>query len=124
MAKEWKIVSSQGGPSGAELIDCRLVQTEFGFEFEDPQKSKLSSKEGLMPILPFSFSEFEYKGHHWTITVDSAETSDDPSKKKNEATGRWKTGKPAPPDDEDGTWVAQAGGKGEDLPEDASSAYA
>jgi hypothetical protein len=120
MAKEWKIKSFEGGPSGSELIDCRLVETEFGFEFEDPEKSKLSSKEGLMPTLPFSFSEFEYKGHHWTITVDSTETG----KKKDEATGRWKTGKPKPPGDEDGTWVAQAGGKGEDLPEDASSAYA
>lgn len=120
MAKEWKIVKVEGGSRGSDLVGCRLIQTEFGFEFEKPDKSKLSSEGGLMPTLPFSFPEFEYDGHHWTITVDSTETG----KKDEEAIGKWKSKTIAPPDDEDGTWVAQAGGKGEEVKTDVSSASA
>jgi len=120
MSKEWKIVKTLGPSKGADLIGCRLVQTEFGFEFEKPDKSKLSSKSGLMPTLPFDFSQFDYKGSYWTITVEATETGKD----DKEAVGRWKTSKAGTPADEDGTWVAQAGGKGEEIDGEATAASA
>lgn len=109
MPKKWKIVSTTGGSPGADLIDCRLKETESGFEFEKPDKTKLSLTRGEMPTLPFSFPEFTYKDQSWVITV----TGIDLGKDEKEATGRWRV--PSPTNDEEGTWTGQAGGSGEEV---------
>ena len=113
----WTINSVSGGNDTSDLIGCKLKQTDTGFKFKDANNDTLVTS--TQTSLPLTFDSFPFEGYEWTITVDSITSG--PS--NNQASGSWSNNDPTVQGDEDGTWVAQAGGGvGEDDDEVAQGA--
>ena len=114
----WVINSSQGGNDNADLIGCKIKQTDTGFDFTDPDNDVLSSTTATSPT--FTFESIALDDHNWTVTVETL--TGGPG--NNQASGSWSNDDPTIQGVEDGTWVAQAGGgaeKGDDADDEIAS---
>ena len=118
--RKWKIFETKGNGVGGDLKGLLLEETATGFEIKDPEKQILASTFGMMPTLPFDFHDFDYAGNKWKIEVTGLELG----KGGHDAEGRWTRFGGVSPDDDDGTWTAQAGGHDEGAEEDVASAKA
>lgn len=113
----WRITSSEGGNDNADLIGCKLKETDTGFDFTDADNDVLASTTDTTP--PFTFTAFAMDDHNWTISVSTI--TGGPS--QNEASGTWSNDDPTIQGEEDGTWAGQAGGgEEEDTDERAQGA--
>jgi hypothetical protein len=116
---KWKIKKVDQG--GDDLIGCLLEQTDSGFEFKSPNHDPpLSTLSGLMPMLPFTFPDFPYEGHIWSITVEEINVG----KSGKDTLGSFTKNPDRPDEEEDGSWTADGTGKGADEDESATTAYA
>lgn len=111
MANEWTIRKGDvgGGKSGQELDGCSIRVNEAGTAYEFLAVVARTAGTEL-PTVPFTFAPFAYNGLVWNIEVQRLET--------DQAIGQWGNNKRTDsdaPQDESGTWTAQAGSG---LPED------
>lgn len=123
MPNLWKIKKGDvnGGPSGQLIEGVEVRQKADGSGYE----LIAILAETNDPNLPVKFPQFAYRGLIWNMELQNFEggsTGDQPQ-------GPWgnnaKKGSHGLPQDESGTWTAQAGsGLPEDGKEDAASAYA
>jgi hypothetical protein len=107
--KNWKIDFADGGNSASDLVGCRIRQTDNGYDFTNKNRELLASTHDAG--LPFSFVDFPYDNHTWTVTVLSLD---------NPATGGWKNNVKGT-QGEEGSWSAGAT-MDEDQDEDAAAA--
>lgn len=117
--KKWKVFETKGGSHGKDLDGCLIEETDNGFVFKDKENQTLAGTGRQKPTLPFEFTEFDFEGHHWTISVSALELG----KGGKDAAGEWKT-HIIPSGEEDGTWTAQAGGGNEEAETDEESGSA
>jgi hypothetical protein len=109
---KWTINSSSGGNDGNELVGCKIKQTSTGYDFTKPNNDVLASTTST--TLPFSFPSFDYKTHSWTVTVTSLGST---------AGGSWSNNDQSP-EQEVGSWSADATVDADDEDAGAASAYA
>lgn len=114
----WTINSVTGGRDDSDLMNCKIKQTDTGYDFTDTSNDVLASTTDT--TAPFTFA-FEYEDLNWTVTVNTL--TGGPS--NNQASGTWTNDDPTIQGEEDGSWTAQAGsGMDEEAEADAASATA
>ncbi len=127
MPNTWTIHADgvTGGKDKADLVGCHINVNAAGtaYQFTQPNITNVLSTTDTtsLPTPPFDFPNFPYQNFNWDISVDTL--TGGPS--NNQAQGTWTNDDPSIAGEEDGTWVGQVGGHGdEDEDEGASSAYA
>ena len=113
----WTLNASgiSGGSEGQLLAGCHIIVNAAGtaYEFTAPNISDVlaSTTGNVLPMPPFTFPTFTYKGLVWSIEVLSLPVG-------APATGTWSTSA------ESGNFVAQAGeALGDDEAASSASAY-
>ena len=131
MANQWIIDQTHGGRTGNDLMDCKIKEIEdadgLHYELTSRNNELWSVTPGpVLPGTPFEFPKFRIPDGPpwlWEVGVESLDVD-----QGNKAIGSWSNNKPkseGPPEDESGTWTAQAGGgMGDDGKEDVASASA
>jgi hypothetical protein len=112
--KKFKITNAGTSPDSPDLVDCHIEETDDGYELV-AKRLVLASTTSTIP--PFNFPTFKYEDWHWTLEVDSANSTS--------MRGRWSNTDLAgqgPEGDED-TWTASGTGAG-DPDDEACSASA
>jgi hypothetical protein len=123
MSNDWKIKETLGGETGILLDGCEIRLNKEGDAYElIAVLAKTPGKE--LPIAPFEFPPFAFRGLIWTVGVQTFEGTDDDT-----VIGPWVNNfqprHPSPVGDESGTYTGQSGpGTGEEGKEDAASASA
>ncbi|MGH9971103.1 MAG: hypothetical protein ACREBG_25370, partial [Pyrinomonadaceae bacterium] len=98
----WILNSESGGATGSELNGCQIIQTMSGYKLTDSTATTTLSSSTTNPPV---FSEFEFQGNKWTVSVSA------PLVQGTSTSGIWNNdAKPtSPTGDENGSWTAQAG---------------
>ena len=98
----WTLTASgiSGGSEGQKLAGCHIIVNNAGnaYEFTAPNISEVlaSTTGNVLPLPPFTFPPFIYRGLEWTIGILKLPIG-------APATGTWSTSA------ESGNFVAQAG---------------
>ncbi len=132
MPNVWTIHSGDvtGGSTKSDLHGCHIKVNDTSTAYEFTKGGTVyatASNNGALPAVPFSFSNFGYADHNWTINVDTLTGGNS----GNQAGGTWSNDASSITGAEGGDWTAQAGsGVGDDTDcdtegdEDAASASA
>lgn len=120
MANDWKMHKQEGGFSGDLLDTCEIRKSADGTAYEIIAVLATKTDGGALPEAPFPFPEFEFRGLHWNINVQTFKYEG-----RDEGFGHWSNNAEGAPADETGTYTAQAeSGVPEEGEEDAASASA